>query len=168
MDSHINELARELVAFMCDRGLTLATAESCTGGKLAAAITSVPGCSKVYVGGVVSYSNDVKSKVLGIDSEVLEKYGAVSCETVEAMALRVCHLMNCDCAMATSGIAGPDGGTVEKPVGTVWIAVNIKGDVVSTLLQLEDKGRDANICSSVENVLSLLRKKIRDISPIAR
>lgn len=165
MSDLLKELATRIVAILTDKGLTLATAESCTGGSVAAAITSVPGSSQIFLGGVVSYSNEVKHNVLGVSDKILSSNGAVSRETVEAMALGVSRLMNSDCSLATSGIAGPGGGTDTKPVGTVWIAVNFKGEVISLLLQLENKGRDANICSFAENVLSLLLKTIENKTP---
>ena len=115
--------AAELVALLQQCGLTVATAESCTGGSVAAAITSVPGCSSVMLGGVVAYHNRVKAKVLGVDEVLLEAFGAVSEPVVREMVAGVAALTGADCAVATSGVAGPGGGTQEKPVGTVWIGV---------------------------------------------
>lgn len=103
-------------------GLTLATAESCTGGNIAHSITEVAGCSDVFKGGVVSYANEVKTNVLGVDAEVIASQGAVSEEVVRQMCQGAARLCGADCAVATSGIAGPGGGSPEKPVGTVWIA----------------------------------------------
>lgn len=119
-----------------NHGMTLATAESCTGGNIAHSITAIAGCSDVYTGSVVSYSNDVKAGTLGVSRDALERFGAVSREVVEQMATGVCRLTGADCSVATSGIAGPDGGTPEKPVGTVWTAICIKGKVTSRLLHL--------------------------------
>ena len=101
---------------------TIATAESCTGGRLAAALNALPGSSAYYLGSVVAYANEVKEQVLGVERDTLAHYGAVSEQTVREMAEGVRRLMHTDYAIATSGIAGPDGGTEEKPVGTVWIA----------------------------------------------
>ena len=115
------------------RGLTLATAESCTGGNIAHEITAVAGCSEYYKGSVISYSNSVKINQLGVDKNVLETEGAVSEPVVRAMAEGVAGLLQTDCAIATSGIAGPGGGTPEKPVGTVWIAVTAYGKTVSRM-----------------------------------
>lgn len=106
------------------RGLTVATAESCTGGNIAAAITSVAGCSDVYMGSVVSYANEVKINVLGVPAADIEAHGAVSREVVVAMARGAARVTGADCAVATSGVAGPGGGTPDKPVGTVWTAVH--------------------------------------------
>ena len=104
------------------KNATIATAESCTGGRLAAALNALPGSSSYYLGSVVAYANDVKQQVLGVEQDTLAKHGAVSEQTVREMAEGVRCLMHTDYAIATSGIAGPDGGTEDKPVGTVWIA----------------------------------------------
>ena len=104
------------------RSQTIATAESCTGGRLAAALNAQPGSSAFYLGSVVAYANEVKEQVLGVKHDTLLQYGAVSEQTVLEMANGVRRLMHADYAIATSGIAGPDGGTPDKPVGTVWIA----------------------------------------------
>jgi len=112
-----------LIELLAARGLKVATAESCTGGSVSAAITSVPGASAVMQGAVVSYSNDVKTGVLGVDPLIIETEGAVSAPVVEQMAAGVARLCGADCAIATSGVAGPGGGTPDKPVGTVWMCV---------------------------------------------
>ena len=104
------------------KNATIATAESCTGGRLAAALNAQPGSSVFYLGSVVAYANEVKEQVLGVEQDTLAQHGAVSEQTVREMAEGVRRLMRTDYAIATSGIAGPDGGTEEKPVGTVWIA----------------------------------------------
>ena len=109
----------------------LSTAESCTGGNIAHEITEIPGSSEYFTGSVVSYSNDVKSSVLGVGQNELKEYGAVSREVVEQMCNGVSKLLNTQCAIATSGIAGPTGGTADKPVGTVWICAGCNGKFVS-------------------------------------
>lgn len=153
MVADIDALAAELVAMLQMRGRSFATAESCTGGAISQAVTSVAGCSSVMRGAVVAYHNDVKEKVLGVSGEVLAEYGAVSEETVVQMVSGVSALMGADCVVATSGIAGPGGGTPEKPVGTVWLAAKV-GEVVETrLLSLEDRGRAVNIRSTVGEAL---------------
>lgn len=116
-------LEESLGLLLKERNLTVATAESCTGGNIARLITSIPGSSAYFSGSVIAYSNRVKSQVLGVDSATLESEGAVSREVVEQMAQGVCSHLGTHTAMATSGIAGPDGGTEEKPVGTTWICV---------------------------------------------
>ena len=116
-------LAGALGSILTERGETLVTAESCTGGNIAHKITRVAGSSAYFKGSVVAYSNEVKARVLNVSSEILSGFGAVSRETVLQMVSGVQRLLSSDCAIATSGIAGPGGGSVEKPVGTVWIAV---------------------------------------------
>jgi nicotinamide-nucleotide amidase len=112
----------ELVLAACrERGLTLATAESCTGGLVAARLTSVPGSSDVFIGGVVAYANEIKTAELGVPDEVLRRHGAVSAETAAAMAHGARERLGADVAVSVTGIAGPDGGTPEKPVGLVYL-----------------------------------------------
>lgn len=115
--------AENLVALLRARGLTCATAESCTGGGVGSAITSVPGSSAVFSGGVISYSNEVKNRVLGVSQETLNTVGAVSSETAIQMARGARELTRADIAVSITGIAGPDGGSEEKPVGLVWFGI---------------------------------------------
>ena len=118
--------ARALLTLLREKGLTLSTAESCTGGNIAHNITLIPGSSELFMGGIVSYSNDVKHRVLGVSEETLATYGAVSRPVVEQMAEGACRVCATDCAVATSGIAGPGGAGPGKPVGTVWIAARCR------------------------------------------
>lgn len=120
-------LAEVLIKSARNHGLTIATAESCTGGNIAREITAIAGCSDVMAGGIVSYSNDVKMSVLGVSSETLERHGAVSQETVAEMLRGAHRACGADLVMATSGIAGPGGGTPDKPVGTVVIGASLQG-----------------------------------------
>ena len=136
--------------------LSLSTAESCTGGGVAALITSVPGSSGYFKGGIVAYDNEVKKNLLGVSPETLSAYGAVSRETVIEMAKGAMNRLKTDCAIATSGIAGPGGGTLEKPVGTVWIAVAYKNEIV-TMKQEGDDGRAGNVEKAIKNALIMLR-----------
>jgi competence/damage-inducible protein CinA-like protein len=113
-------LAEVVVRSAESRGVTLATAESCTGGMVAAALTDVPGASEVFLGGVVSYGNAAKSELLGVPPAIIERHGAVSAETVTLMGIGAQERFGADIVVAVSGVAGPGGGTAEKPVGTVW------------------------------------------------
>jgi len=119
----------ELKELLTKAGLKLSTAESCTGGLVAARIVNVPGSSEYFMGGVVAYDNHIKMKVLNVKAETLLKYGAVSEETAREMVLGVKELMSTDCAISTTGIAGPSGGTEEKPVGLTYIGVAVKDRV---------------------------------------
>ena len=123
------KVAENLVELLKARGLVCATAESCTGGGVGSAITAVPGSSAVFAGGVISYSNDVKRGVLGVSAEDLERVGAVSSEVAAQMAAGVRKLLKVDLAVSLTGIAGPDGGSAEKPVGLVWFGLATKDGV---------------------------------------
>lgn len=122
-------VAEKLVELLKARGLTCATAESCTGGGVGSAITAVPGSSAVFAGGVISYSNEVKRDVLGVSADILQNVGAVSSETAAQMAEGARRLLKTDLAVSLTGIAGPDGGSDEKPVGLVWFGLATKDGV---------------------------------------
>ena len=142
------------------RGLTLATAESCTGGNIARLLTAQAGASAYFKGGVVAYSNEVKKCALGVRHSTLETHGAVSEETVREMAEGVRQRLGADLAIATTGIAGPDGGTKEKPVGTVWIAVADKTHTEAKLLQFGANRRQQNIDRSTNQAYAMLIRLI--------
>ena len=157
MSLHHKFLSKELSDKFWKEELTLATAESCTGGNIAAEITAIPGSSHFYKGGIVAYNNEVKINLLGVSPQTLEEKGAVSEETVIEMVKGAMKSMNSDCAVATSGIAGPTGGTPVNPVGTVWIAAGMK-DRIITLKVSGDEGRQRNIEKATLNALQLLQK----------
>lgn len=140
---------------------TLAVAESCTGGLVSHLVTSVPGCSAWYKGSVTAYSNEVKEKILGVKTETLINFGAVSEETACEMATGAKKVLNADFAVATTGIAGPDGGTPEKPVGTVWIAVATDKTVKAKKFTFGDN-RERNILRSGQTALQFLRQVIME------
>ena len=153
-------LEKVLLNLMEAKKLTLSTAESCTGGYIAHLITQHPGCSKVFDGGAVTYSYELKESVLGVSAETLQKYGAVSEETVKEMAKGAIKNFKTDLAVAVSGIAGPDGGTPDKPVGTVWIAVATKDQVIAKVFLFGNK-RAQNIVRSANAALSMLLNQAR-------
>ena len=140
-------------------GKTVSAAESCTGGTISELLTSVAGSSAYYLGSVTSYANSVKSGVLGVAPEIIERYGAVSSECVAAMAEGVRKLTGSDFSVATSGIAGPGGGSEEKPVGTVWIGISSQNSTETMKLQFKGD-RKRNIERFAAYALDLLRKKI--------
>ena len=156
----IKKIANEVVALLRSKGYTFASAESCTGGAIASAITSVAGCSDVMLGAVVAYHNSVKQGVLGVAAETLGIYGAVSECVVREMVQGVSQKLGATCAVATSGVAGPGGGTAEKPVGTVWVAVKVGEKLITRLLQLGDCGREKNIEKTVCEVLLMLKAEL--------
>jgi nicotinamide-nucleotide amidase len=140
-------------------GATLSTAESCTGGQIAAMLTAQPGASTYFKGSVVAYSNDVKVKALGVLPSDTERHGAVSQAVVEQMALGAQRTLQTDYAVATSGVAGPDGGTPEKPVGTVWIAVATPQKVTSRKLNFGGD-RERTIFRASYSALNMLRLEL--------
>lgn len=145
------------------RGMTLSTAESCTGGALATAIVSVSGSSDYFQGSIVSYSNQIKQQLLQVSPESLKSVGAVSKEVVEQMAMGGRKTMGTDYCIALSGIAGPDGGSVEKPVGTVWIGIAGPNSLISKVFRFE-LNRQRNIQRAVLTALNLLRCEILEIN----
>ena len=145
---------------LSERSLTLATAESCTGGTIASQLTAQAGASAYFKGGVVAYSNEVKECALGVQHSTLEAHGAVSEETAREMAEGVRKRLGADLAIATTGIAGPDGGTKEKPVGTVWIAVADATHTEAQLLSFPGRRRQQNIDRTVNQAFSMLMKLV--------
>lgn len=142
------------------KNLTVSTAESCTGGSIAARLTSIPGSSEYFKGAVVAYSNEIKEALLHVSAKTLEKRGAVSEETVVEMVKGAMETLKTDCAVSTSGIAGPGGGTKEKPVGTVWIAAAYKNEI-RTMKQEADRGREMNVERAGNNALLLLLELLK-------
>jgi nicotinamide-nucleotide amidase len=137
-------------------GKTVATAESCTGGYIAHLITSKAGSSAIFKGSIVSYSNKVKENVLGVKEETIRNFGAVSQQTVKEMVQGVLSCIDSDYALATSGIMGPDGGSVEKPVGMVWIAVGNKNNVKTAKYNFR-YDRTRNIEMTAQAAFTMLR-----------
>jgi nicotinamide-nucleotide amidase len=146
-----------IAGLLLHQNKTIATAESCTGGYMAHKITSLPGSSQYFRGSVVAYSNDLKISLLGVDRNDLENEGAVSKTIVEQMAEGARTYLKTDIAIATSGIAGPGGGTDEKPVGTVWISVSTKDETISRLFQFGNI-RDVNIQRAAQAAFLMLRE----------
>ena len=152
-------LERCIGRILASEGKTLSTAESCTGGSISAMITSVPGSSAYFLGSVTSYANSVKTGVLGVSEDIIDRYGAVSSQCVAAMAEGVRKLTGSDYSVATSGIAGPDGGSSEKPVGLVWIGVSsAKGTETFSAVFRSDRKR--NIERFASTALNHLRIKL--------
>lgn len=140
-------------------GKSLSTAESCTGGYIAHMITSVPGSSQYFKGSIVSYANEIKEDLLNVNKSLIEQHGAVSEEVVMAMAKGACDKLGSDYSVAVSGIAGPDGGTAEKPVGTVWIAIGTPTKIITKQF-LFGRSRERNIQQAAFSALNLLRKEL--------
>jgi nicotinamide-nucleotide amidase len=155
-------LARTVVGMLGGRGMKIATAESCTGGLLAGAITDIAGSSAVFDGGIVAYANRIKEAELSVPPSILDAHGAVSAQTALAMAEAVARKFGADIGVSTTGIAGPDGGTPDKPVGTIWIGYWSDGTQFSTLARLF-RDRDGNRMRSVGIALDIVRRQLEGI-----
>ncbi len=152
LEENLGELLKEKKAIV-------SVAESCTGGNIGQLITSISGCSDYFKGGIIAYSNEIKENILNVNKRNIEIYGAVSKQVVEEMANGILKLFNTDFSIATSGIAGPTGGTKEKPVGTTWIAVADKNTVISQKFVFGDQ-RDRNIQRASLTAINMLQKLI--------
>jgi PncC family amidohydrolase len=150
------QLSKKLGTILLKKGLTLAVAESCTGGKVGGLITAVPGSSRYFTGGITAYQNRIKRKILKVPQATLIRHGAVSEPAVTAMVRGVQRLFKADCALAVSGIAGPGGGTREKPIGLVYIAVSVKHRGVRVLKCRFKGSREAIRNHALEGSLKLL------------
>ena len=155
-----HDVAEALVDRLLRDGQTLAVAESCTGGLIGARLTSIPGVSRVYLGGVVSYANDAKERLLGVSRDLLETHGAVSPEAAQAMASGVRDRLNADIGLSVTGIAGPGGGTAEKPVGLVYLGLATSQGVQSRRLDLgPEQPRDVIRSRAAKHAMNWARRE---------
>ena len=168
MDFESKITSREVSEILWETEKTVSTAESCTGGRIAEAIIAVPGASKYFKGGIISYIDEVKMSLLGVDGKLLEEKTAVCEEVAIAMVKGACTTLNTDYAIAATGIAGPGGGTKEIPVGTIWLAYGKKDDVHTIKLE-EDEGRDKNLLIATQEALKAFLEYInKNIPPSKR
>ena len=156
------KIAQSIVSVLADKGWSVATAESCTGGGVVAALTAIPGSSACVKGGIVAYTEEIKMQLLGVKPDTLRDYGVVSQQTVEEMARGAMKSMNSDFAVATSGIAGPSGGTQETPVGTIWIAAASRSQVYTHCIRGYNEGRTQNVQNAVQITLEMLQKVVEN------
>jgi len=154
MDFESKIISREVSQLLWEMDKTVGTAESCTGGRIAEAIISVPGSSKYFKGGVISYVDEVKMSLLGVDAQVLEEKTAVCEEVAIQMVKGACQTLNTDYAISATGIAGPGGGTKDHPVGTIWLACGTKDRQMTQLVQ-EDHGRDINLAIATNKAMQM-------------
>ena len=157
-------LSREISALLYEKGKTVGTAESCTGGRIAEAIIATPGASNYFKGSIVSYVNEIKERLLGVDQEVLEEQTAVCEEVARQMVKGACKTLNVDFAISVTGIAGPGGGTPKIPVGTIYIGCGSPDDIVTVKLQ-EDNGRDQNLVKATNKALLLFLEFLKEHIP---
>ena len=154
MDFESKIISREISELLWEKEMTLATAESCTGGRIAEAIIAVPGASKYFKGGIICYVNEVKENLLGVSHQLLEEKTAVCEEVAIEMVKGVCKTLNTDYAIAATGVAGPGGGTKEIPVGTIWLACGNAERVVTYKVE-EDHGRDINLAIATNKAIQM-------------
>lgn len=154
MDFESKILSREISQLLWEREQTLGTAESCTGGRIAEAIIAIPGASKYFKGGIVSYVDEVKENLLDVDHDVIEEQTAVCEEVAKQMVTGACKSLNTDFAIAATGYAGPTGGPKNIPIGTIWLACGNAGRI-STLKLEDDFGRDINLAIATNKALQM-------------
>lgn len=167
MELETKVLGRQIQEALYKNNETLCTAESCTGGKISQAIIAVPGASQYFKGSIVAYSNEVKENLLHVSHQVLEEQSAVCEEVARQMVVGACQVMQCDYAISTTGIAGPTGGTVEIPVGTIWIGYGSKDDV-RTLKLSDDFGRDINLEIATNKAMQLFIEYYKEKHPVTQ
>lgn len=154
MDFESKIISREISQLLWEREKTVSTAESCTGGRIAEAIISVPGASKYFKGGIISYVNEVKESLLGVSHETLEEKTAVCEDVAVQMVKGACRALNTDYAISATGVAGPTGGTKDIPVGTIWLACGNEDHVVTCKVE-EDHGRDINLAIATSRAMQM-------------
>ena len=154
MDFESKILSREISQLLWEREQTLGTAESCTGGRIAEAIIAIPGASKYFKGGIVSYVDEVKENLLGVNHDVIEEQTAVCEEVARQMVVGAYRSLNTDFAIAATGYAGPTGGPKNIPIGTIWLACG-NADRISTLKLEDDFGRDINLAIATNKALQM-------------
>ena len=154
LDFESKIISREVSQLLWEMEKTVGTAESCTGGRIAEALISVPGASKYFKGGVVSYVDEIKERLLNVDAQVLEEQTAVCEEVARQMVIGACKTLNTDYAIAATGFAGPTGGTKDIPIGTIWLACGTPDQQV-TLKVEEDHGRDINLAIATHKAMQM-------------
>ena len=162
MDFESKIISRQIGDILYASGLTIGTAESCTGGRISEAIIAIPGSSDYYKGGIVAYTDEVKERILGVPHKILEEYTAVSEEVAHQMVLGTINTIDVDFAIASTGYAGPGGGTKDNPVGTIWLAYGNKEEV-RTFKLTEDFGRDINLAIATNKAIRLMLDFLKDL-----
>lgn len=157
-------LSREIQQYLYESGLTVGSAESCTGGRIAESIIAVPGASTYSKGGVISYTNEIKEHLLGVDHQLLEEQTAVCEDVAKAMVKGAIKTLGVDFAIASTGTAGPGGGTPSIPVGTIWLACG-NADNIITMKLTEDYGRDINLAIATNKALQMFIDFLKDNMP---
>ena len=161
MDFESTIISREISQMLWEMEKTVSTAESCTGGRIAEAIIAVPGASKYFKGGIISYVDEVKANLLNVSREVLDEKTAVCEEVAMQMVQGACRTLNTDFAISATGIAGPTGGSKDIPVGTIWLACGTPDKQVTMKVE-EDHGRDINLAIATSNAMQMLLEYLKE------
>ena len=164
MNLDIRIMSRDINEMLWKTKKTLSTAESCTSGRVAAVITSTPGSSEYYLGGIICYANETKMDLLGVDPKVIEEHSAVCEEVAKQMVTGANKLFKTDYAIAVTGFAGPGGGTDEAPVGTIWIAVGNAEKIVTKKLE-KDRGRDKKLAIATFHATQMIHDYLKELLP---
>lgn len=164
MKNGLEALAREVIASLKERGETLATAESCTGGLIAETLTRIPGASDVFLGSVIAYADEIKTNLLGVPKRTMARHGAVSEEVAFAMARGAQKQLRATWALSVTGISGPGGGSATKPVGTTCFGLATPHSVLAKRIQMRDQGRQSNREQSARLALQMLLKELVTLS----
>ena len=155
------KIQEKLVKLLSEKNLKIATAESCTGGRIAEALISIPGASKYFKGGIVCYVDEIKERLLNVDAQVLEEQTAVCEEVARQLVKGACHTLNTDYAIAATGFAGPTGGTKDIPIGTIWLACGNAEKQITFKVE-EDHGRDINLAIATNKAMQMFLEFLKE------
>jgi nicotinamide-nucleotide amidase len=161
IDFESKVVSREVSQLLWEMEKTVGTAESCTGGRIAEALISIPGASKYFKGGIVCYVDEIKQRLLNVDAQVLEEHTAVCEEVARQLVKGACHTLNTDYAIAATGYAGPTGGTKDIPIGTIWLACGTPEKQVAVKVE-EDHGRDINLAIATNKAMQLFLNFLKE------
>ena len=161
IDFESKVISREVSQLLWEMEKTVGTAESCTGGRIAEALISIPGASKYFKGGIVCYVDEIKQRLLNVDAQVLEEQTAVCEEVARQLVKGACHTLNTDYAIAATGYAGPTGGTKDIPIGTIWLACGTPEKQVAVKVE-EDHGRDINLAIATNKAMQLFLNFLKE------
>ena len=165
MDFESKVISREISQLLWEMEKTVGTAESCTGGRIAEAIIAVPGASKYFKGGIISYVDEIKASLLGVDPQVLAEKTAVCEDVAKQMVVGACKALNTDYALASTGYAGPTGGPKDIPIGTIWLACGTPDEIVTFKLE-EDDGRDKNLEHATKKAMQMFYDFLNEHMPV--
>lgn len=161
IDFESKVVSREVSQLLWEMEKTVGTAESCTGGRIAEALISIPGASKYFKGGIVCYVDEIKQRLLNVDAQVLEEQTAVCEEVARQLVKGACHTLNTDYAIAATGYAGPTGGTKDIPIGTIWLACGTPEKQIAVKVE-EDHGRDINLAIATNKAMQLFLNFLKE------